>query len=92
MLDAKQMSQIALEKLRNDNQIIESKPDSETVTARYVAFVTTMTQRGYMFETNNGGMVFAEVLSTTEPEVGESYLLQRQAGSDVFIVKPKPRL
>ena len=86
-LTAFQRVKMAIERQLADEAIAEAKPESETVTAVYTGY-----NNGYQFRTNNGGVVRAEVLSTSEPEIGESYLLQKQAGSDVFIVKPKPRL
>ena len=87
MMNARQLSKMATAQQLSANTIAESKPDSEVMVARYVGY-----SNGYQFRTPNGGTVTVAVVSTQEPQIGESLILQREAGSDRVIAKPKPRL
>ena len=65
----------------------ESVKPSSILSGRYTGY-----DGGYLFAVSGGGTVRAEVLSTSEPIAGETYLLHRDSNSDRIVVKPRPRL
>ena len=86
-LTPRQLARQATNRQLSINDMMESKPDSEVTSGQYLGY-----DGGYQFKTSNGGIIRVDVLSTQEPAIGESYLLEKDSTSDRMIVKPKPRL
>jgi hypothetical protein len=83
---ARSKARIALTQSINQAVAAEAKTDSANTIGRYTGY----TNGQHTFTSINGGTLYAQVLSTSEPVIGESYLLQKMG--DVVTVKPRPRL